>query len=80
MKYEKFNFIHIQTKDNLVILTHKIDTLIILTTFFKKYEKCKENLHIRTKGIFYLFVGLTIWFLWKMIVSNLKFNRNLIKI
>jgi len=41
LKYEKSNLIHIQTNDNLVILTHKIDTLIKLTTFLKKYEKSK---------------------------------------
>ena len=52
MKYEKSNLIHIQTKDNLVIFTHKIDTLIALTTFLKKCEKCKEGLYIRTEGVF----------------------------
>ena len=52
MKYEKSNLIHIQTKDNLVILTHKIDTLITLTTFLKKCEKSKGGLHIGMKGVF----------------------------
>jgi len=33
LKFEESNLIHIQTKDNLVILTHKTNTLIILTTF-----------------------------------------------
>jgi len=51
LKYEKSNLIHIQTKDNLVILTHKIYTLTALTTFLKKCEKCKWCLHIRTKGV-----------------------------
>ena len=37
------NLIHIQTKDNLVILTHKIDTLITLTTFLKKCEEKKQR-------------------------------------
>jgi hypothetical protein len=36
----------------LVILTHKIDTLIILTTFLKKCEKDKGGLHIGTEGVF----------------------------
>jgi len=45
LKYEKSNLIHIQTKDNLVILTHKTNTLITQTTFFKK---CEEK---KTKGI-----------------------------
>jgi len=40
------NLIHIQTKDNLVILTHKTDTLITLTTFLKK---CEEK---KTKGVY----------------------------
>jgi hypothetical protein len=43
--YEKSNFIHVQTNDNLVILTHKTDTLITLTTFLKKYEKGNGYLH-----------------------------------
>lgn len=42
---------HIQTKDNLVILTHKIDTLIALTTFLKKCEKGKGGLYIGTEGV-----------------------------
>jgi len=35
------------------MLTHKnkIDTLIPLTTFFKKCEKSKEGLHIGTEGV-----------------------------
>jgi len=45
LKYEKSNLIHIQTKYNLIILTYKIDTLIALTDFFKKCDKCKEYLH-----------------------------------
>jgi hypothetical protein len=51
LKYVKSNLIHIQTKDNLVILTHKIDTLITLTTFLKKCEKGKGGLHIGTEGV-----------------------------
>jgi len=56
LKYEKSNLIHIQTKDNLVILTHKIDTLIVLITFLKKCEekKNKRGLYIGTEGIFHL--------------------------
>jgi len=49
LKYEKSNLIHIQTNDNLIISTHKIDTLITLTTFLKKYKKCKGCLYIGTK-------------------------------
>jgi hypothetical protein len=36
----------------LVILTHKIDTLIILTTFLKKCEKSKRGLYIGTEGVY----------------------------
>jgi hypothetical protein len=35
----------------LVILTHKTDTLITLTTFLKKCEKGKWGLHIGTEGV-----------------------------
>ena len=54
MKYEKSNLIHIQTKDNLVILTYKIDTLIVLTTFLKKCEEKKKQkgLYIGTDGVY----------------------------
>jgi len=52
LKYEKSNLIHIQTNDNLVILTHKTNTLITLTTFLKKYAKCKGGLYIGTEGVF----------------------------
>jgi len=41
-----------QTKDNLVILTHKTDTLITLTTFLKKCKKNIGGLHIGTDGVF----------------------------
>jgi len=41
LKYEKSNLIYIQTKDNLIILTHKINTLIALITFLKKRKKTK---------------------------------------
>jgi len=51
LKYEKSNLIHVQTKDNLIILTYKIDTLIALTTFLKKCEKCKKGLDIGTEGV-----------------------------
>jgi len=51
LKYEKSNLIHIQTKDNLVILTHKTDTLITLTIFLKKCKKCKGGLHTGTKRL-----------------------------
>jgi len=44
LQYEKSNLIHIQTKDNLVILTHKIDTLIFLKNV---KEKNKKNLHTK---------------------------------
>jgi len=43
LKFEKSNLIHIQTKDNLVILKHKTDTSITLTTFLKKCKKCKGS-------------------------------------
>ena len=39
-----------QTKDNLVILTHKIDTLITLTTFLKKCEKKKKAKGVYIQG------------------------------
>ena len=51
MKYEKSKLIQIQTKDNLVILKHKIDTLIIPITILKKCEKCKMNLDTETEGV-----------------------------
>jgi len=51
LKFEKSNLIHIQTKNNLVILTHKTDTLITPTTFLKKCEKCKVGLHSGTEGV-----------------------------
>jgi len=47
----KFNTHTNKTNDNLVILTHKINKLIALTTFFKKCEKCKGGLHAWTKGV-----------------------------
>jgi len=43
LKFEKSNLIHIQTKNNLVILTHKIDTLITLTTFLKNMKNAKKG-------------------------------------
>ena len=51
MKYEKSKLIQIQTKDNLVILRHKINTLIILTNILKKCEKCKMSLDRGTEGV-----------------------------
>ena len=52
LKYEKSNLIHIHTNDNLVILTYKTDTLITLTTFLKKCDKSKEELHTwTTEGV-----------------------------
>jgi len=48
LKYEKSNLIHIQT---MVILTHKINTLIVLTYFLKKCKKCKRCLDTRTGGV-----------------------------
>lgn len=50
LKFEKSNLIHIKTKDNLVILTHKTDTLITLTTFLKKCEKSKGGFTYRAGG------------------------------
>jgi len=41
LKYEKSNLIHIQTKYNLVIFTHKIDTLIVLTILLRNVKKTK---------------------------------------
>jgi len=49
LKYEKSNLILIQTKDNLVI-THKIDTLITLTSFLKKCKKRQRGLIYRDGG------------------------------
>jgi len=40
---KKSNLIRIQTKDNLIILINKTNTLITLTTFIKKYEKKQEG-------------------------------------
>ena len=53
--YENSNSIHIQTKNNLVILTHKIDTLMELTIFLKKCEEKtnKRSLYIRTEGVIF---------------------------
>jgi len=51
LKYEKSNLIHIHINDNLVILTNKIDLLITLTTFLKKYEKYKWGLHTETESV-----------------------------
>ena len=51
MKFEKSNLIHIQTNDNLIILTDKTNTLITLTPFLKKCEKSKGGLHIGTEGV-----------------------------
>jgi len=51
LKYEKSNLIQIQTKDNFVLLTHKINTLIVLIIFLKKCEKCKGCLHIGQRDI-----------------------------
>jgi len=51
LKYEKLNLIRKQIKDNLIILTHKTNTLITLITFPKKCEKSKGSLHIRTEEI-----------------------------
>ena len=51
MKYEKLNLIHIQTNDYLVILTHKIDTSIVLTIFLKKCENGRGGLNIGTNAM-----------------------------
>ena len=52
MKHEKSNLIHIQTNVNLVIKTHKINTLITLTIFLKKCEEKKQGgLHIEKEGV-----------------------------
>ena len=47
MKYKKSSLTHIQAKDNLVIFTRKIDTLITLTTFLKKCEKDEDDLYMK---------------------------------
>jgi len=39
LKYEESNLIHIQTNDNLVILTDKTDTLITLQYFLRNVKK-----------------------------------------
>jgi len=52
LKYENSSLIHIQTKDNFVILTHKTDTLITLTTFLKKCEKDNGCLHYGTEWVY----------------------------
>jgi len=53
--YENSNLIYIQTKNNLVILTYKIDTLMKLTIFLKKCEEKtnKRSLYIRTEGVIF---------------------------
>jgi len=38
---KKLNLIHIQTNDNLIILTHKINILITLNIFFKNVKITK---------------------------------------
>jgi len=48
----------IQIKDNLVILTYKINTLIALTTFLKKCKKCKGYLDTGTKRVLRSFIKL----------------------
>ena len=66
LKYEKSNLIHIQIKDNLIILTHKIDTLITLVTFIKKCEKIKRDLHTKMEEVdichFILFLSFLLLF------------------
>jgi len=37
--------------NNLVIFTCKIDTLIVLIIFLKKYEKGKEDLYVEMEGV-----------------------------
>jgi len=55
------NLIHIQTKSYLVLLTHKIDAFIALTTFINKCEK-KQKMTIYTDGR----VGVNIFHIrWK---------------
>jgi len=63
---KKSNLIRIQTKNNLIILTHKTDTLITLIIFLKKYEKSnliriqtKDNLIIFTHKINTLITPVT---------------------
>ena len=51
LKCEKSNLLHIQTKDNLVILTCKTDTLITPTTFLKKCEKMQWELTYKDGGV-----------------------------
>jgi len=48
---KKSSLIHIQVKDNLVIFTRKIDTLIPLSIFLKKCKKDKNDLYIRMKEV-----------------------------
>jgi len=43
LKYEMSILIDIQTKNNLVILTHKIDTLIAKIASLKKYKNTKGD-------------------------------------
>jgi hypothetical protein len=47
---KKSNLIHIQTKNNLAILTHKINTLITLTNFLKNVKNTKKELIYRDGG------------------------------
>jgi len=53
LKFEKSNLIHIQTKSNLVILTHKTRHINYTDNFFKKIWKTKNKggLHIGTEGV-----------------------------
>jgi len=72
-KYEKSSLMRIQTNDNLVILTHKIDTLIAQTTFLKKCEKCKGWLQTGTEGVtFICFLKYYIisWLLQWLMINN----------
>jgi len=52
LKFKKSNLIHIQTKDNLVILTHITNTLITLTIFLKKYKNAK-GIYIKRRREYY---------------------------
>jgi len=47
---KKSNLIYIQIKNNLVILTHKIDILIALTTFLMKCEEEKKQRELVYRG------------------------------
>jgi len=53
----------------MVILTHKIDTLIVLTTFLKKCEKKQKRVIYRDGGSIYIYITYVTYDLFKVIFN-----------